>query len=75
MSLVVPIGGGGLISGMAIAAKALKPEIESSAWRPRSILRCTTLIKRATLPMRGDTIAEGIAVKEPGRSPPKSCAR
>ena len=45
-TLVVPIGGGGLISGMAIAAKAIKPGSASSACRRRSIPRCTTRIKR-----------------------------
>ncbi len=37
--LPVPIGGGGLISGMATAAKALKPEMAVSAWRRRCIPR------------------------------------
>ena len=39
----------------------------SSACRPRSIRRCTIVIKAQSLPMRGDTLAEGIAVKAPGR--------
>jgi threonine dehydratase len=41
-ALVVPIGGGGLISGVAVAAKAIKPEIESTAFRLAPIPRCTT---------------------------------
>ena len=68
-TIVVPIGGGGLISGIAIAAKALAPDIEiigvQAALYP-SMYRL----------MRGEdpgppaelmTLAEGIAVKEPGR--------
>ncbi len=40
--LVVPIGGGGLISGMAIAAKHVGRRSRSWAWRPSSIRRCST---------------------------------
>ena len=43
--------------------------LRSSACRPSSIRRCTTP-SRASPAVRGDTIAEGIAVKAPGRSPP-----
>jgi threonine dehydratase len=41
-AIVVPIGGGGLISGIAVAAKALKPAWRSSGSRPRSTPRSTT---------------------------------
>jgi threonine dehydratase len=64
--LVVPIGGGGLISGMATAAKAIKPDIEIIGVQAAA---CPSMYrKRAGLPaapMR-PTIAEGIAVKSPG---------
>ena len=47
-TLVVPIGGGGLISGMAIAAKALKPAIaDHRRAGVSSIPRCTTPQGRA----------------------------
>jgi threonine dehydratase len=66
-TLVVPIGGGGLISGMAIAARSLKPSLRIlgvQAWLYPSMYNA---IHEANLPMRGDTLAEGIAVKSPGK--------
>ena len=65
--LIVPIGGGGLISGMAVAAKALKPAIEIIGVQAALYPSMYNLIKQKSLPMRGDTLAEGIAVKVPGR--------
>ncbi|MGA7716487.1 MAG: threonine ammonia-lyase [Bradyrhizobium sp.] len=64
--LIVPIGGGGLISGMAVAAKALKPGIEVIGVQAALYPSMYNVIKSHTLPMRGDTLAEGIAVKAPG---------
>jgi threonine dehydratase len=65
-TLVVPIGGGGLISGVGIAAKALRPDIElvgvQAALYPSMYCR----IGGHDLPSAGDTLAEGIAVKKPG---------
>jgi threonine dehydratase len=65
--LVVPVGGGGLISGMAVAAKALKPDIEVIGVQAALYPSMYNAIKGESLPMRGDTLAEGIAVKAPGR--------
>ena len=65
--LLVPIGGGGLISGIAVAAKALKPGIEIIGVQAALYPSMYNLVKRQALPMRGDTLAEGIAVKAPGR--------
>ena len=64
--LVVPIGGGGLISGVATAAKALKPAVEVVGVQAAA---CPSMYrKRAGLPEAPlrPTIAEGIAVKTPG---------
>jgi threonine dehydratase len=67
-SVIVPIGGGGLISGIAVAAKALSPDIEiigvQSALYPSMyrVLRG----EEPGLPVEATTLAEGIAVKEPG---------
>ncbi|TMK46129.1 MAG: threonine ammonia-lyase [Alphaproteobacteria bacterium] len=65
--LLVPIGGGGLISGMAVAAKTLKPSLEIIGVQAALYPSMYNLIKETQLPMRGDTLAEGIAVKAPGR--------
>jgi threonine dehydratase len=65
-ALIVPIGGGGLISGMAVAAKALKPGIEIIGVQATLYPSMYNAIKGESLPMRGDTLAEGIAVKAPG---------
>ena len=65
--LVVPVGGGGLIAGMAVAARALKPEIEiigvEAALYPAMRLAMRGEIG---LPGQGSTVAEGIAVTQPG---------
>ena len=65
--LVVPIGGGGLISGIAIAAKAINPAIEIFGVQTRAYPSMFDVFKSANLPSAGQTIAEGIAVKEPGQ--------
>lgn len=65
-TLVVPIGGGGLISGIAVAAKALKPSIRIIGVQAILYPSMYNRIRGTELPMRGDTLAEGIAVKAPG---------
>jgi len=65
--LVVPIGGGGLISGVAVAAKSLKPSLQIIGVQARLYPSMYNAIKGEQLPMRGDTLAEGIAVKAPGK--------
>ncbi|MEZ5680280.1 MAG: threonine ammonia-lyase [Erythrobacter sp.] len=64
--LVVPIGGGGLMSGMATAAKALNPEIEMVGVQARLFPSMYSAVTGDELPCGGDTLAEGIAVKAPG---------
>ena len=65
-ALVVPIGGGGLISGISVAAKALKPEIEIYGVQTRVYPSMYNAVKGEQLPCIGQTMAEGIAVKDPG---------
>jgi len=65
-TLVVPIGGGGLISGIAIAAKALKPSIEIYGVQTLAYPSMYDAVKGADLPCFGQSVAEGIAVKSPG---------
>ncbi|MXP10162.1 threonine ammonia-lyase [Pseudoblastomonas halimionae] len=65
--LAIPIGGGGLSSGMATAAKALKPGIEVVGVEAQLYPALYNTLNGTDLPIGGDSIAEGIAVKEPGR--------
>jgi threonine dehydratase len=67
--LVVPIGGGGLISGIAIAAKALKPAIEIVGVQSALYPAMVDALRGETHDMEtaAATLAEGIAVKEPGK--------
>ena len=64
--LVVPIGGGGLMSGMATVAKALKPDIRLVGVQARLFPSMYSAVTGKELPCGGDTLAEGIAVKAPG---------
>ena len=64
--LVVPIGGGGLISGVGVAAKGLRPGIELIGVQAELYPSMYAKFARAKMPCAGDTIAEGIAVKAPG---------
>jgi threonine dehydratase len=66
-TIVVPIGGGGLISGIAIAAKALKPEIAVIGVECAAYASMLHALGRCPKPAGGTTLAEGIAVKEPGK--------
>lgn len=65
--LVVPIGGGGLISGIAIAAKAKKPSIEIMGVEAALYPSFWNAIKGENRPLGGSTLAEGIAVKNVGK--------
>ncbi|WP_129790989.1 threonine ammonia-lyase [Sphingosinicella sp. CPCC 101087] len=65
-TLVVPIGGGGLIAGIGTAAKSLKPGIEVIGVQAELYPSMFAKFTRQNLPCAGDTIAEGIAVKAPG---------
>jgi threonine dehydratase len=65
--LVVPIGGGGLIGGVAIAAKALNPAIEIIGVQTDSYPSMSAALRDEDAACRGNTIAEGIAVKSAGR--------
>jgi threonine dehydratase len=67
-TLVVPIGGGGLLSGVGVAAKALRPDIEVIGVQAQLYPSMYCRIHGHDLPSAGDTIAEGIAVKKPGET-------
>jgi len=64
--LIVPIGGGGLISGMAVAAKAVKPDIELIGVECSTFPSMWNALHGANRPIGCPTLAEGIAVKNAG---------
>jgi threonine dehydratase len=64
--LVVPIGGGGLLSGMGTAARGLKPGIGLVGVQAELYPSMYALLNDKQMPCEGDTLAEGIAVKVPG---------
>ncbi len=64
--LVIPIGGGGLIAGMTIAAKALRPAIEIVGVEAVLYPSMWNAIHGGHRPLGGATLAEGIAVKNVG---------
>jgi len=65
--LVIPIGGGGLISGIATAAKALKPAIDIVGVESALYPSFWNAIHGEQRPLGGATLAEGIAVKNVGK--------
>jgi threonine dehydratase len=65
--LVVPIGGGGLIAGCAIAARAKKPSIEIVGVESALYPSMWNAIHQGNRPCGGATLAEGIAVKNVGK--------
>jgi threonine dehydratase len=67
--IVVPIGGGGLISGITIAAKALKPSIEIIGVEAALYPSFRNALRGEHQPIGGATLAEGIAVKTVGQLP------
>ena len=64
--LIVPIGGGGLIAGVAVAAKALSPEIQVIGVQSSSYPSMPAALAGNEAICQGNTIAEGIAVKTAG---------
>ncbi len=65
-TLVIPVGGGGLMSGVGTAARALKPDIALIGVEAELYPSMKCAIEGCNLPLGGDTLAEGIAVKQPG---------
>lgn len=65
--LCIPIGGGGLIAGMAIAAKGLKPSIDMVGVQTQAYPAMYSLFKGTSLPTGSSTLAEGMAVRDVGQ--------
>lgn len=75
--VIVPVGGGGLISGVAYALKSLKPDVKVygvQAQGAPSMLRSIEHAQRECLPSVS-TVADGIAVKEPGEHTFELCSK
>ena len=68
-TLIVAVGGGGLIAGLATAAKAIKPGIEIIGVQTSRFPAMVNAIKGTHHPQGSSTIAEGIAVGTPGLIP------
>ena len=66
-TIVVPIGGGGIISGIAIAAKSLKPDLQMVGAEAELFPSMYEAIRGLPPASGGQTLADGIAVKNPGQ--------
>ncbi|MDX2222948.1 MAG: threonine ammonia-lyase [Rhodospirillaceae bacterium] len=64
--LVVPVGGGGLIAGCALAARSIKPSVDIVGVEPELYPSMTNALQGRNRPCAGSTIAEGIAVRDVG---------
>ena len=69
--ILVPTGGGGLLSGIAVAVKALAPKVEVIGVESEGYPSLAHALGKSGEPEGGTTIAEGIAVREPGELPRK----
>jgi threonine dehydratase len=65
--LFIPIGGGGLIAGNAVAARALNPEIKIIGVEAKRYPSMLSAIQNKKVEFGDNTIADGIAVKQPGK--------
>ena len=65
-TLVISIGGGGLIGGVAAAARALRPNLEVVGVQARRFPAMYNALKGASLPQGESTLADGMAVGRPG---------
>jgi threonine dehydratase len=65
--LAIPVGGGGLATGMGVIARELNPAIQLIGVEAELYPSMFNLLKGQSRPVGGDTLAEGIAVFEPGK--------
>lgn len=66
-AMIIPIGGGGLIAGCAIAAKAINPKIKIYGVEAKAYPSMRNALQGKKPRSGGQTVAEGIAVKNPGQ--------
>ena len=74
-TLVVPVGGGGLIAGCIVAAKGIRPNIEIVGVQTARCPAMLAALHGTGIEVRTDTLADGIAVKRPGRTTREIIAR
>ncbi len=72
-TLIVPVGGGGMISGIAVAAKAIKPDIEIIGVESELYPSMCAALNNQPMECGGNSLAEGIAVKVPGTYTKRLC--
>ena len=65
-AIIVPIGGGGILSGISLAATAINPDIKLYGVEANLFPSMSQAIKHQPATSGGSTMADGIAVKEPG---------
>ena len=68
-TLVIPVGGGGMIAGCAVAARGLKPDLKVIGVESSNYSAMRQLLAGELVTAGGDTIAEGIAVRDIGKMP------
>jgi threonine dehydratase len=68
-TLVVPVGGGGMIAGCAVAARTLRPDLKMIGVETESYSAMRQLLAGEPVETGGDTLAEGIAVRDIGQAP------
>jgi threonine dehydratase len=68
-TLVAPVGGGGMIAGCAVAARGLKPGLKVIGVETTSYAAMHQLLAGEPVVTGGDTLAEGIAVRDIGATP------
>ncbi|GIX17044.1 MAG: threonine ammonia-lyase [Rhodothalassiaceae bacterium] len=66
-ALIVPIGGGGLMAGVAVAAKGVRPDIRIFGVQSENYPSMKAALEGREITPKPMTVAEGIAVKAPGR--------
>ncbi len=66
-AVIVPVGGGGLVSGIAVAVKALKPDTEIIGVETELYPSMWAALRGESAKIGGETLAEGIAVKNVGK--------
>jgi threonine dehydratase len=68
-ALVIPVGGGGLLAGMAVAARSISPAIRIYGVEPEAYCALASRLRGQPVTTGGDTVAEGLAVQDVGTRP------